>query len=390
MEFSFSFVAQEIFDAWLKTSQQKTTCKTRYDKNKINIICAIYRTVIYSNLNIPVGSYREEHEISVRSQDASHIMSGKKLPNKDVIAIRNSFNVERNMMKHIEVEIIPHLDTNKINALTAHLIHGVYRSKIPGHIQEDIRNHTQQKDLAYLLMRVIRAALDVSDQNVAVDENPTENRYDVQARLDKIEQQIRKITAVIEKRIEQSNQFETLLINVQDSATLTSRMKQLEKQIFEVTTCLQELQREYDRLRQMNTFAAPVSSNTILYSPSQEALFLSLEAAMAELEARIENAIFEDGELWSALYDANLPQNEKVAEFLLGLTDSYDCYEIYDILFDRYVHLLNPSQHKKLVDKAKSLFIPEIYKEWDTESACSLSTTLTENDLLKKHTTESQ
>lgn len=397
MDFNFSFVAQEIFNAWAKTSQRQTVCKTRYDKNKVNIICAIYRTVIYSDLNIPAGSYREEHEISVRTQDASHIMSGKKLPSKKVIAIRNSFNVERNMVKHIEVEITPHLDTNKIGALTENLIRGVYGSEIPGHIKEDIFNHTQQKDLAYLLMRVIRGALDVCNQNTAqpcrlaeVDANPIENRYNVQARLDKIEQQIRKITAVIEERSEQSTQFETLLITAQNSANLTNRIKQLEQQIFEVTTCLQELQREYDRLRQMNTFAATVSSNTILYSPSQEALFLSLEAAMAELEDRIENAIFEDGEIWSALYDANLPQTEKVAEFLLSLTDSYDCYEIYDILFDRYVHLLNPTQRKKLVDKAKSLFIPEIYKEWDTESVCSLSTILTENDLLKKLTTESQ
>lgn len=358
MEFNFAFVAQEIFDAWLKTSQQQTTCKTRYRKNKVNIICAIYRTVIYSNLNIPAGSYQEYHEITVRSQDASHIMSGKKLPNKDVVAIRNSFNVERNMMEHIKMEITRHLDTNKINTLTAHLVHGVYRSKIPGHIQEDIRNHTQQKDLAYLLMRVIRAALDVSDQNTAVDEIPTENRYDVQTRLDKIEQQIRKITAVIEERSEQSTQLGELLATAQNATDLASRMRHLERQIFEVTTCLQELQKEYDRLRGMNTFAARGSSNTVLHSPSEEALFLSLEAAMSELEDRIENAIFGDGEIWSALYDADLPQTEWVADFLLGLTDSYDCYEIYDILFDRYVHLLSPKQHKKLLDKAKSLFVP--------------------------------
>lgn len=403
MEFNFSFVAQEIYYAWAKTSQQRTVYKTRYNKNKVNIICAIYRTVLYSDLNIPAGSYREQHEISVRPQDASHIMSGKKPPSKKIIAIHNSFNVEMNMVKHIKEEITPHLDTNKIGTLTENLLNGVDSSKIPSHIKKDIHNHTKQEDLAYLLMRVIRGALDVYTQNtvqpsqpgvraqtVEIDLNPIEDRYNIQARLDKMEQQISKITAVIEEKSEQINRLEILLATAQNSDDLANRMKYLEQHISEVTICLQELQGEYDRLRWTDTYAAgTISKNSVLCSPSYDVLLNSAEADISELENRIENAIYEDGEIWSALYDADLPQTEKTAEFLLDLIESWDCYEIYDILFNRYAHLLSPAQHKKLVDKAKSQFVPEVYKKWDMRSVYLLSTILTENGSLKKDTTES-
>ena len=254
-----------------------------------------------------------------------------------------------------------------------------------GYVEKSISiNMTHQEFVSFL-----KWFLHMNIQKTPTNNLKETDLYDIQGRLDKMEQKFSKMEAIIEEKSNQNNQIKLFLATLQDSAEYINKMEHLECQIFEMTIRLQELQKECERLRQMNQYSAREPADAISHPRSLEEMFSSVELAMSELEDQIENAIFENGDIWSILYDANLPQTEQTAEYLLKLTDSWDCYEIYDIFFERYAHLLSPVECEQLINKAKSIFMPEIYQEWNMESAYSLCTILA-NGLFEKDATESE
>ena len=284
MEFNFSFVVREIFNAWAKKSQRQTIYQSEYDKNQINVINAIYKTVWNVAQRVPVGQRPEDDSVFIkRSTDASHIMKGLKDPHKKIIESRNCLGIEEKMPGHIAYEISKNLDQDKIDTLIEQLVTCVYYSNVKGHIKEDIKKHASRKHLDYLLMRVIRVSLDgcAAETDQALPKDP----YLLIAQL---EETYRKAEALVREEDQQDalhiEMLNALGKSMKEPGLFAQHIKLLEIRRTERATLLQEVRRQYEYVREMNTYTGGRSSkNTILCTPSCDALLTSAEAAIAAL-----------------------------------------------------------------------------------------------------------
>lgn len=392
MEFNFSFVVREIFNAWSKRSQRQTIYQTDYDRNQINVINAIYRTVWNVAQHVPVGQRPEDDSVFIkRSTDASHIMKGLKAPHKKIIESRNCLGIEEKMPEQVKYEISKNLDQDKIDNLIEQLVTCVYYSNIKGHIREDIKNHASREYLDYLLMRVIRVSLDgcAAETDQALPKDPY-------LLIVQLEETCRKTEVLVREEDQQDalliEMLNALGKSLKEPGLFTHHIKVLENRSTERAILLQEMRRQYEHVREMNTYTGGRSSkNTILCTPSCDVLLTSAEAAIAELEERLHDAIFgNDEDVFNILNNTNLPETKETADILFSLSYQYGLPEMYEILFDRYAHFLNPDQHKAAVEQVKFCFEPWVYEDWDMEYTCPASDILMGNGLINKDTTKPQ
>lgn len=368
MKLTFSFVVCEISNAWLTKSQRQSRYQSDYDKNQINIINAIYRTIWNVVQHVPAGQRPTDESVFItRSTDASHITAGKKLPHREIIQNRNHPDLEENMPKHIAHEITRNLDPNKCNTLIERLATCAYNSNIYAHIKDAIKHHASSGGLNYVLMLVIRASLD------SIEESPADPEKDPFVLISQLEETYQKAKSLVQSENQQDalliEMLQALGISLHTPALFDQHILGLQHRSHERELLLLELRRQCDHIYEMNTYAG---GRAIRCTPSCDVLLTSAEIAIAELEKQIENTrigSYEDTRL--ALNNADLPITKEASDVLLSLAYRYNLPEIYEIVFRKYAYFLSPEEHAATVEKVKHSF-PQVYENWDLESPPAL------------------
>lgn len=90
------------------------------------------------------------------------------------------------------------------------------------------------------------------------------------------------------------------------------------------------------------------------------------------IEAQLDEAICEYLSSGSCDYDfledvlLDLPLSKEVAVALYRLTESFDgMLELYEVIFDKYTGFLTDSELSHLLDRAKKVWEPIIWKRWE-------------------------
>lgn len=159
MALTFSFVANEIYAAWMTSAKLDRTIGLTQDseiaKNQKNIINAIYLTI-----SDPLGlKNRIGERICVDSEKAGKIIKGHK-PHREIIKHCLDNALETNMPAVVEQNIVRYLDPNKIDTLIDHLQKAVLEdSDLYNSVKKDILEKASRTYLPVFLMRVIRYSL---------------------------------------------------------------------------------------------------------------------------------------------------------------------------------------------------------------------------------------
>ena len=96
------------------------------------------------------------------------------------------------------------------------------------------------------------------------------------------------------------------------------------------------------------------------------------ESATKKAEAQLDEAICEYLSSGCCDYDfledvlLDLPLSREVAVALYRLTESFDgMLELYEVIFDKYTDFLTDSELSHLLDRAKKVWEPIIWKRWE-------------------------
>ncbi len=88
----------------------------------------------------------------------------------------------------------------------------------------------------------------------------------------------------------------------------------------------------------------------------------------SQIERAISDFILDDSYSYDSLEKIlqELPLTREVAVALNQLTESYDgILELYDVLFDKYTRFLTNHELRKLIERAKNVWDPIIWKKWE-------------------------